>query len=844
MAARKQPNIWFDLRLAKVPHTEGVTTYRWARRPMADSGSFKEGRILSMGSFSRGATDPDGNYELSRVSLTLSDADALFRGLLAVNTTRWFIGREGTLSLLSEEGRAAGLDPIIIFRGFVSNIQLVAGRAFQIEISDAVGEGYGRFNLNKIINIPLGAEHTNLPDGSRGLFYPLIVGEHSDKGLVNVNGEAADIGTLPVYDTGDYNLSGGDVPDPLGPPTGLVVSVVGTPGTRTQTYAVSRITANGESRYCEPVTITNAPDVRDNTNYVSLTWDTHPDAVTHRVWGRSHNPPVTWLDAEQGEGYYNDDADQDVEKYMDVPDYDTSQTSDSVYGRFVVALGALAAVQDVYVSDLAAEETPKRVRAAADLYGTYILAPGHTGWPHADPYIELSGIRMTVIYVRGPYLKQHRDGVVSIAVNACGYEEVGDGTGNVIDQAFLAGQFFLNEFVLKNRGGGYRTGDWGPLEAYSNGDAVLMTSAWEDAQDKTALFIGGAGYLASWAIHEAMTVREFVTRFCLTFNCRLGNTRHGQIRPIVIDDNAVATAGPLLVDRIHIKSMEQVLATEQTENYIEFSYDWIPDLSVYRNEALVEFIGDAIAAQVPGGVIGDDNPGGIRRKALQELFCTQDEATAYDTRYRRMIFNKWVPRYVKLTMDMSGIAYDLGDQFRLTHYDGLGASGDVATPFLVVGAALNADTLETTVIGLDIEDFIGASIPSRSPSPSASLSPSPSASPSVSPSASHSPSASQSPSASTSITGSASQSPSSSKSPSASRSPSVSPSASVSPSGSVSPTASASPSRSPSASQSPSASTSVSPSPSISLSKSPSASVSPSSSTSLSVSPSASVSPS
>ncbi len=167
MSAPKRPNIWVELILKKYPASEGADIYRWARRPMADAGSWKEGRLVSIGAFTRAATDVDGNYELARTRVTLTDADGFFRGLLAVQATRYFLNREAGIYMLSDEGRAANLEPVSLFRGWVSDIQLSPGRMIELEITDVVGSQYSRFNLERIINVPLGSEHTNLPEASK-----------------------------------------------------------------------------------------------------------------------------------------------------------------------------------------------------------------------------------------------------------------------------------------------------------------------------------------------------------------------------------------------------------------------------------------------------------------------------------------------------------------------------------------------------------------------------------------------------------------------------------------------------------------------------------------------------
>src|SRR5688572_23252681 len=94
------PDVWFEMVLEPYP-TAVATTYRWAPRPYADSGSWKEGRLASWGPIVRALSDDDGHYNVSTTQVVVDDTDGLLRGLLAASTTQYFTGREASIYLLS-----------------------------------------------------------------------------------------------------------------------------------------------------------------------------------------------------------------------------------------------------------------------------------------------------------------------------------------------------------------------------------------------------------------------------------------------------------------------------------------------------------------------------------------------------------------------------------------------------------------------------------------------------------------------------------------------------------------------------------------------------------------------
>ncbi len=706
MATPLQPSVRFTLLLDLVPEGSGTNTYRWSTIPLADAGAFTEGRVLGWGTIERNLSSIDGDYDIASCDVTITDDDGLIRGLLADPSTRYFTSREAALELLSQQQRA--IDDAVwrtLIRGRVTDIQALPGRQARIRFSDTVGSHFSGFDLEKELGVRITRrEHPNAEDDVVNRIYPIVTGEWNDYGVVDENGDPADKGLLPVVDVGNYRLEGND-DEPfeyLTPPQNLEITINGTPGTGEATYGVTAVSAYGETTITE-FEITTVPDVLDVTNNVQLDWDAQADAIEYRVY--KNNRLLNRLN--NGETYSNPettytDNGSDTVGGVAAPLTNTAQIGDVGWGRLILKIGAAAEVGHMYASDLGSP--PKRVRVSEDLYGSEFLVYGRSGWPHSDPFIEINGIRMGVAYVIGPRLEHHRNNTITIAWNGCGDDDVGDGTGNTITKAFYALQHVINEYSIKDDGIGSLGQDCGPLETYSNGVAKLKTSEFEAMQDLTAEWIGGDGYLAAIAIHEPTSLREFLRRFNVTFASHMASNHHGQMFPVLINDTADPTSGRLYHHHINVIEMvSQDIDHDAVETKGTYHYDFDPDAQKFR-----------VADQVIEDEAASDNYFAPRERSVRQCYYTRDEATAVDAASRHLTRYKVAPRYVELLVPFNpGLEDEVGEQIRLTHYDGAGGEdGDDETPFLVIGHKTDPNApASVTLTCMDLSRIISTGFP-------------------------------------------------------------------------------------------------------------------------------------
>lgn len=699
-----------------------------------------EGRVRRGGwSFSeRALSDWRGNPQATTLTAEVNDTDGSIRAISEALGVSSYARAETALKLLSEAGREAGLDPRVIQRGVLTKAPIpLPGRMARIEAVDRLGSNW--FNMDPSSTLQkqfVSREHleaggiVNTPKDSIGKPFSIVLGEHSDNGTLNVNGSSAEKGLLPVIDLGDLILTSVGVRDTVNtnitviPPPELTAEVVGTPGSRTCRYSVTMITATGETLGSNIVEVTDAPDTLDVSNYVRLTWappagweDVYAsEAKAYRVCGRSAADPNRYLDimnngstfvdpeTEYHDGEQSGHTDFDNEKEPGPPAVSTativttvpgdpqSVVSSTVWGVMCWALG-YSEMHDLYGSNVAEGEVPGRTLLDPD--DADLMTPLSANWPNADPWVTINGLRLSVFYVKGVRLQQHREGSVSFAVNACGMTDTGDDTGDPITEASVGFAWVINQLALQDAWAGDTC--W-PLETYTDGTEILDIAALDAFQAITVARIGGRGYQMHLALTEAITVSQFLQWFNITFNTYSGQNDDGQYGVWAIDDGADPSTAPTYRQRKEIAGPlpEPEIADDEIENRILFHYDWDPDAQAWRGD--VEKVEDADSQRLNG--IRD----AVEGDGFLELRCTRDQTTARDAMARRLFHNKVAPIYQPIPVDLIGLEQGMGTLLRLTHDDGLGVAGYVNRPFFVLKKRidLNGPNQRVTLIARDV----------------------------------------------------------------------------------------------------------------------------------------------
>lgn len=386
----------------------------------------------------------------------------------------------------------------------------------------------------------------------------------------------------------------------------------------------------------------------------------------------------------------------------------TEEIDGVTWDRYLVAGHAVKDIHAWFASDL--ESPATRVKQEEATAGVDFLIPGHAGWPFETTYRDLTdsrGVvhRVTLIYAQGDVSEAHKEGHINITVNVCGIEDVGDGSGTLIRRAFRIYRHALNNWVIANDGKGYYSGAWLDLPTWDFAGpevSLIHTESFVDAQGASEARLGNeVGYVADFALTKRLPLREVIKRFNTSFDCRLGVNHHGQFFCGFIDDTADVSAATLYRDRIEIVDLPPpTFAPEEIENRVVYVYDWDADKQKFRGDR--EAIGDLTM---------QDAQGEVRASALQEFYFVRHPETARDVAARRLLRLKRTPRYQSVVLDLAGLEQDLGELFRITHYDGIGASGYTEHPFLAVRHEVDLNAMQVTITGLDLRRIIGFGAP-------------------------------------------------------------------------------------------------------------------------------------
>lgn len=740
----RQPRFWVTVQ--NEPYPSGSTVrYDMGHRPI-DGEYFIEGRLTQSSSVFLSLSDSNGSIVPSSFSFDGRDDDRWMRMLLEDDSYGWLHNREVTAYIESDQALTAGDDPMVVYRGVISAVKLASRMGFSIQSRDWVGSKRSPFNPDRALMLRKLTRglFSQLPEELIGKPQDIIVGEISDNNSKNIYGELVPKGRFIPRWVGTKTIVDDGSPPPttytkvyLDPPKLFSATVHGTPGTRTCTYGVTFVTRTGQTVLSNLITVTNCPTTFTLTDYVRLNWGFAPGSNSAQYWDQiiasipyvadgSGTPTNrldtmndggnwrTWEEQNQTEDFYNDDGDDSHHKSPAPPTRNTAlvdQRTDSganisewdiyfmaghainpdhVYGRFWPAWTT--------GGSYFREEIP------AGGYGGDILFPGETGWPHADPYVDLvdsdTGLthRCTVFYARGPRSLAHKNGDEYFAFNTTGLEDVGDGSGVPIRRAGFALQHLLSEFVLGNSGKGYYTGAWGGTPTFSDGSHMIDTGSVQTWQDVTEEWMGTTlGYTMDRWFSEEMTVGELLQAFNNSYNAKTGFDPRGRMFLDCWNFAADVTAAAVYRQHIEIIDMfpPEPMESEMANRFLG-SWDWDNVNNEFsRSNTIVE---------------STDSQNGYKETIELEwpLLLVRESAVALDVLGRIRDLRQWRPTYINLVVGMGACQHRPGDVIAVSHARGTGASGYVDRYFKIMSMELMPRIGRYTLHCMDISRWLNA----------------------------------------------------------------------------------------------------------------------------------------
>jgi hypothetical protein len=177
-------------------------------------------------------------------------------------------------------------------------------------------------------------------------------------------------------------------------------------------------------------------------------------------------------------------------------------------------------------------------------YGSNIWAPHKPGWTAATgssgQYIDFDGYRYTLVFINaaiGDTAQALRDNRIILTGNFNGVEDIGDGTGSLIESPSRIFQHFWTNFVDDE----YTTGNWGGLVPLFGHYGVIDHERIEAATAYSNSLLPLVGAMLIGREGRQQTVFEVLTDMCRSWDMDLGENHHGQIVADHEDPAAEAT---------------------------------------------------------------------------------------------------------------------------------------------------------------------------------------------------------------------------------------------------------------------------------------------------------------
>jgi hypothetical protein len=344
-----------------------------------------------------------------------------------------------------------------------------------------------------------------------------------------------------------------------------------------------------------------------------------------------------------------------------------SVTIDGVRFLDMFVCGHAIAGIDLYARD---SSNGFRVRIPESEYGTTVLAPGHTGYPYAAKYFDLTDTetglvhRVTRVFVKedSPFAISHLLNQILMTANVCGAEEDGDGLGRVVSDYFQAFQFIFDNWMLRSPG--YYSGPYLGAPQWEDGTYMTKSASFVTAQNTSKKFIGGRGYIANFMIRDGLLSREVLKRFFVTAHCEGYWSREGQYCVHLPDDTEDITTAPRVREPVMVRAgIAPHFDVAQVENPVIFSMmrDYVNNRWRFEQQS----VGDPIARARVGRERPSPNP--------IECWMSAHSATVRDAMSRRMLWRKYPVRPVEVITPIDGLDFEISQTIKGNSYDGLGA---------------------------------------------------------------------------------------------------------------------------------------------------------------------------
>ncbi len=391
--------------------------------------------------------------------------------------------------------------------------------------------------------------------------------------------------------------------------------------------------------------------------------------------------------------------------------------------KHLVCLSPTHKIHSIFRADpLSGDPPTMRSKAPDSEYGTDIFVPHQDGWLYPEQYSALGTKRVTVLYLNQahPAANLARYNRIPLTANLCAREDVGDATGNVIDSPPRVAAHVLNTVWAQTVG----DANW-PSQSTRNGFSIIDTDSVEDVKMAMESAITGGFKWAFVLGHSfAQVTLRWVLEQCVTsadMEPFIG--RFGQVKFAFLDRTSAAVGAPHDTAVFHIQknsfsiephslSTENITQYVYRRNYLKrlqqldnpegtrlprepFDGDWLVGLQSVSNSASIAALGGT--------------PRGEVRSQVQEMEFVREVATADAVAQRRNDLRSPANGRAEATYTIQLQRLDaaeLGDLRKVTHPQGIGASGYVARRMQLRVIEEDWNNMTATITVRDVDDLL------------------------------------------------------------------------------------------------------------------------------------------
>jgi hypothetical protein len=705
-------------------------------------GGRKAGGLQGIGNVRKSLGNEQGGPTATTVEITYSDVDdRLFRNLLEGEELE---GDEIRIKMATRAGRQAAT-PLILMRAVAQKPKLLSQRLASLQAVDWLFSEFGPAGPGRVWP-PLvpPSLFENAPSDSLKIPMPYLWGPKSDagadpeqKGLIPwtyMGMTSLETTTLPTSAVPPYD------PDLAAPPRAGILGHTGTgwsgAASDDQFFAVAAVKDNTISH----LVLKGLSRQFDATPHsYRLVWDGTADADEYWAFMYDSAPsggnwdPIfaPWVPANPRYKVIPATANSpygDWEFYVDFTDPTDGDplevgsnpiTETAEWGEFLIMAHPMFSIDATYASDEGNGRLEnERSRTFIDVDSRDdILHPFAASWPYPTKYVERTDAAgrvwwLTLGYARRRLLEDHKNGVINIASNGWGRDDVGDGTGLPLFDAHACEQDWLENFILNNwTSGPLTTNTVAPR--FRDGTYIMRTTSFADRQAATVDALGGRGLTCSWYPNAQKTIGDWVASWNRETGSRIGVNRHGQIILSAIDETADTSAWPRVDHVSHLFGPLTITFGEERRNAGSIIGDWDPDKQTYRGTTYDLTNAEAIAKYKGRRRDGSLIESSILREPDQLQWILDRELTLYGLGVSVVEFTG--PKWFLST-------FDVGEGVLLTSEDGTGPAGWVNRPVVITAMDYAIHDELVTCTGIDLgATFLPAVPDTGSPAASSNL---------------------------------------------------------------------------------------------------------------------------